>query len=410
MFCLFKGVRKMKTSNVFHKHLTLSKRIQIEQGLNENKSIVEIADIISKSPKAVYKEIRKHRQLIKCNRYGVSSTFNTICPKTTKLSFVCNSCESRRGCRKDRYYYYADDAHKDYLNTLSSSRTGIDLTSEEFNLLNKTITREIKNGHSFSMIVNNHRGEFSVGKRTLYNYVEKGYLDIINLDLPKKVTYKKRVKNKPPKDTKVRIGRTYDDFLKELNLNYYFNIVQMDTVEGLKGESVLLTLLFTYDNFMIAFKLENKDTSSVLKVFDYLKDLFGYELFHTLFPIILTDNGSEFLHPDSIEYNGPSVEKTKLYYCDPGKSGQKGSLENNHRYIRKFIPKGTSFNGYSQEAITLMINHINSVPREKLSNMTPYYLRSHYLSISFFEKLNLERINETDVILNKSLFNKKDTK
>lgn len=31
----------MKTSNVYHKHLNLSKRIQIEQGLNENKSFVE---------------------------------------------------------------------------------------------------------------------------------------------------------------------------------------------------------------------------------------------------------------------------------------------------------------------------------------------------------------------------------
>lgn len=45
------------------------------------------------------------------------------------------------------------------------------------------------------MIIRNHKDEFNVGKRTLYNYVEKGYLDIINLDLPRKVRYKKRKKN-----------------------------------------------------------------------------------------------------------------------------------------------------------------------------------------------------------------------
>lgn len=63
------------------------------------------------------------------------------------------------------------------------------MTSTEFKELNKIVSNEIKNGHSFAMIIRNHKDEFSVGKRTLYNYVEKGYLDIINLDLPRKVRY-----------------------------------------------------------------------------------------------------------------------------------------------------------------------------------------------------------------------------
>jgi transposase, IS30 family len=401
----------MNTSNVFNKHLTLSKRIQIEQGLNEGKSFIEIGEIISKSPNTVYKEVRNNRQLIKCNRWNnYNSNYNVNCSKTKPLASVCNSCESKRGCRKNRYYYYAEDAQKNYLHKLSSSRVGIDLTSEEFNFLNKTVSTEIKQGHSFSMIINNHKGQFAVGKRTLYNYVEKGYLDIINFDLPKKVTYKKRTKHKPPKNTKIRVGRTYEDFLKEINLNHYLNIIQMDTVEGNKGGSVLLTLLFTYDNFMLAFKLKNRNSLNVLEAFDYLKDLFGYELFYKLFPVILTDNGPEFSDPDSLEYNGPNIPKTKIYYCDPGHSEQKGSLENNHRYIRKFVPKGISFDDYSQDDINLMINHINSVPREKLEGNTPFDIRSNYCSGLFFKLLNLKSINRTDVILHKRLFKQKDTK
>ena len=46
-------------------------------------------------------------------------------------------------------------------------------------------------------------------------------------------------------------------------------------------------------------------------------------MFHTLFPIILTDNGTEFSKPDIIEFNDNHVYKTKLFYCDPRKSGQK---------------------------------------------------------------------------------------
>lgn len=90
---------------------------------------------------------------------------------------------------------------------------------------------------------------FPVGKRTIYNYVEKGYLDIINLDLPRKVRYKKRVKKEEPiaKDTKIKIGRTFSnfkDYIKYYNdNNFNINIVEMDTVEGIKGESILLTLI-----------------------------------------------------------------------------------------------------------------------------------------------------------------------
>lgn len=77
----------------------------------------------------------------------------------------------------------------------------------------------------------------------------------------------------------------------------------MDTVEGVKGESLLLTFLWRQANFMLAYKIENKESDSVNSFFHYLKGLLGYEKFHELFPIILTDNGSEFSKPDEIEFN-----------------------------------------------------------------------------------------------------------
>ena len=404
---------EMKTSgNIYWKHLDLSKRIQIESSLNDNKNFTEIAKIVNKSPKAIADEVKRHRILEKCNRYGIAHGFDTSCTKTKKAPFVCNGCSSRKGCRKDRYLYYSDNAHNSYKNTLSKSRQGIDLTSEEFHKMNSIISEEMKKGHSFNMIVSNHKDDFIVGKRTLYNYVEKGYLDIINLDLPMKVRYKKRKKSevRKNKDTKHRLGRTYLDFQKELALKHYFNIVLMDTVEGVKGESVLLTLLFAYDNFMLAFKMEDKSAESVIKTFDNLKDILGYDGFYELFPIILTDNGSEFSVPDFIEYNGPNVPKSKLYYCDPGESGQKGALENNHRFIRRYIPKGFSFDNYSQEDIYLMINHINSIPREILLNKTPFEIRVQLIKLETLNKLNLKEIKRTDVILNDELFKQNDIK
>lgn len=404
-------MKKKNTCNVYQKHLDLNKRIKIEKGIENNWTFAKIANEINKSPRTISYEILKNRNVEHClswvNKYKT-------CEKTLKPPYVCNACPNRKGCRKTRYYYYAEDAQGKYERLRSESRKGIDMTSTEFKHLNDIVSNEIKNGHSFSMIVRNHKDEFPVGKRTLYNYVENGYLDIINLDLPRKVRYKKRKKNNlniPKKDTKIRINRTYEnfkDYVKNYNdNNFNINIVEMDTVEGVKGESLLLTLLWRQANFMLAYKIENKETNSVNNFFINLKELLGYEQFHELFPIILTDNGVEFSKPDVIEFNGYHVYKTNLFYCDPGHSEQKGKIENNHEYIRRFIPKGISFNDYNQDDINLMINHINSVKRDSLSGDNPYTLMKEFLPQKIIDLFDIKEFNQKDIILNKKLFNYK---
>ena len=408
-------MKKKNTCNVYQKHLDLDKRIKIEKGIENNWTFYKIAKEINKSPRTISYEILKNRNVEHCLSWV--GKFKT-CDKTLKPPYVCNNCPSRKGCRKTRYYYYAEDAQGKYEKLRSESRKGIDMSSTEFKHLNDTVSKEIKNGHSFSMIIRNHKNEFPVCKRTLYNYVENGYLDIINLDLPRKVRYKKRKHNNlnhPKKDTKIRINRTYEDFkdfVKNNNdNNFNINIVEMDTVEGIKGESLLLTLLWRSSNFMLAFKIENKEADSVNFFFNYIKGYLGDEKFHELFPIILTDNGVEFSKPDEIEFNGYHVYKTKLFYCDPGHSEQKGKIENNHEYIRRFIPKGISFNDYTQGDINLMMNHINSVKRDSLSGCNPYELMINFLPKEIIEYFDIYEIKQDDIILKNKLFNykKKDS-
>lgn len=104
------------------------------------------------------------------------------------------------------------------------------------------------------------------------------------------------------------------------------------------------------------------------------------------------------------------ILKLKIFYCDPRASQQKGALEVTHEYIRRFVPKKNSFDNLNQEDITLMINHINSTPREKYKGSTPYEVLEIFTIKNFFEKLNLKKILPTSVILKKDLFkqNKKD--
>ena len=99
------------TCNVYHKHLDLDKRIKIEKGIENNWTFSRIAKDINKSPRTISYEILKNRNIEHCLSWVGKYK---ICEKTKKPPYVCNACPSRKGCRKTRYYYYADDAQKEY--------------------------------------------------------------------------------------------------------------------------------------------------------------------------------------------------------------------------------------------------------------------------------------------------------
>jgi IS30 family transposase len=387
------------------KHMSLSARVYIENGLNNNSSIREIARGIDKAHNTVIKEIGLRKQYVK----GYALNLNgLLCPKLRKSPYVCNGCESKNKCRQTKYFYYAEDAHANYKTSLSESRQGIDLTAPEFHTLKNIICEDISKKHSFAMIIMNHP-EIEVCERTLYEYQNKGYLDIANIDLPRKVRYKKRKKKKTgPKrfkrDPQILDGRRYTDFKKYIvnnNITYY---AQMDTLEGGKGESCLLTFAFISLGTLLAFKLENRDSACVSSKILELKEILGYEMFRKVFPVILTDNGSEFFNVEAIEDNGPDIKDTRLFFCDPGRSDQKGCLENSHEYIRRYIEKGEDISLVSDNDIRRMINHINSAARKKYNPDTAYKLFVKKFGRRAAENLGLYPVLKTEVILSPDLF------
>lgn len=398
-----------------NKHLSLNNRIDIEKYLNNNFNFTEIGRIIGKSTSTISNEIKSRKQRIKKkNPYANSKDY--ICPKLTKAPHVCNACETKHSCRKTRYEYYAKDADANYRNTLVSSRIGIDTDAGTFNAINHIINEGIEKGHSFYMIQKMNKDIVNCSHQTLYNYLHKGYLDIGCIDLPRQVRYKQRSKKQEVKirNLKFKEGRTYQDFLKYkedffIKNGYDAHIVQMDTVEGIKGEdeSCLLTLLFVQSNFLLAFKMKHKTIVCVRTVFNHIKEKIGYDLFAELFQIILTDNGSEFFDPDYIEFNG-AYPSTSVFYCEPRKSQQKGALEVTHEYIRRFIPKGKSFNPYTQKQITLMVNHINSVPRAKHHGLCAFQVQEAIIySSNFFKYLGFKRKFSLEIDLKPSLLKSK---
>lgn len=155
--------------------------------------------------------------------------------------------------------------------------------------------------------------------------------------------------------------------------------VACHTVKGVRESGKrLLTMIFRKNNVMLLFLMPDGKAESVKRVLDYLETGLGIDVFRRLFPVILTDNGSEFKKVDELELtldeDGFLVYRTSLYYCDPMASWQKGCIEKNHEFIRYAVPKGKSLNPYTQEDMTLLMNHINSVKRPGLGNKSPYEL------------------------------------
>lgn len=158
---------------------------------------------------------------------------------------------------------------------------------------------------------------------------------------------------------------------------------------------------------MLAFLIQDKTMNSTLKVVEYLETTLGSKLFRRTFPLILTDNGSEFADPVLFETGIGNLKRTSIFYCEPYSSFQKGMLEKNHEYIRYLLPKGSSFDGLFHEDVSLMLSHINSTAREIINGRKPFELASLLLDQCVIRAAGIQRIEHHDVCLRPSLFKNK---
>ena len=393
-------------------HLSYEDRKNIEDGLNENKSINQISKEINRSHSSILREIdrnKKYSEPSAWNNYKINHPdLDLSCERLKHSPYVCNGCKSRSGCRKVRWTYYAREADNSYKEVKSEARKGINLTPEEVYKINSVLTPLIKKGQTINHLYINHPDILDFSKPSFYNYVNNGVFEFGPLDFPRIVKYKKRKnsnKRRTRKEREILIGRTYDDFIEYISNNPDMNIVEMDTVEGLKDENdCFLTLLWRKSKFMIIFKLENQTTEEVSRIFNILQQLIPYDDYKRLFQVILTDNGHEFFDVLNIECMHSTGEQvTKLFFCDPHMSCQKGMIEKNHEFIRYILPKGSSFKNITQEDCDLFMNNINSLCRDSLNGKSPYEAMLFICDEYILKSLNCYYIKPDEVILNDSL-------
>ena len=178
---------------------------------------------------------------------------------------------------------------------------------------------------------------------------------------------------------------------------------QIDSVEGTKSGTVLLTIHFVEQELQLAFLRQHNDSQSVIDIFNRLYTELGSGLFTEMFPVLLADNGSEFSNPTAIELDSKGIRRTSMFYCNANAPYQKGSCENNHELIRRIIPKGVDIGQYSQEQIDLMMSHINSYTRKRLGNKSPYEVFEFQYGKEILDIFHLQKIPADEITLSPEL-------
>jgi len=393
-----------------HKHLTFDDRLEIQQCLDHGMTFKAIAARISKDQTTVSKEVKKHITAASSEPVRhIDSTGMPVpvlpCPQLLKAPFVCNGCKKRRvRCAFAKQIYLAKNAHSEYEAILSESREGIALNKDEFYEMDAVLSAGIKKGqHLYHIMQSNDLG---ISQATAYRHLHRGYLSVSKLDFPRVVKFKNR--SQPHRDyipKAAKVGRTYNDFLNHIEENDVSSWVEMDTVVGRIGGKVTMTFDFTFCNFMFGLLLEDKTAAETTQKIRALKEkLVGNgQNFGDIFPLLLTDNGGEFANISAFTADLNGEIETELFFCDPFRSSQKPNVEKNHTLFRDIVPKGESFDSFTQKTVNLIFSHINSVKRKSLNGKSPYEVFAFTYGEKIASLLGIVSIPATEVIQSPAL-------
>ena len=407
-------------------HLDLQDRMAIQLGIENNSTKVAIAKTLGKDPSTVAKEIRKHRVFKPKRKYGFSidcihirrckkcSDFRKCanyqepkCNRRDKSPGACNKCSKLSTCRWKKYIYDANIAHEVYRKTLVDTRVGINMADNEFKVMAETIAPLLKRGQSIYQILLANP-EIKVSERTIYNYIDQGLLKPYGVDyftLKEKVQ-RKQLKNRYKKRNNQHSfeNRSYKDYQDFITLNADLPTVQMDTVYNDPSGPYIQTFLFESTNFMIGFIHSEKTATSMAATLDYLEELLGLEIFYQLFPVILTDRGTEFSKPELFEFSKNTGElRSNIFYCDTLQATQKPQIESNHNFLRDIIPNNAVLDNLTNQDLQLVFSHINNTPRRSLNDKSPYEIFTFIYSDGVTNLLGIKKLRADEVSLNPSL-------
>ena len=350
------------------KKLNQEERNLIEVRLKDGWSLKDIAKELNRSLSTISREIKRNRMVernVKIFEYNNIKTDEEIlknnhCDLLKRSPYVCNSCPRyfSKNCTKHYIVYKSIISHKKSLHRRTTSR----ITESKIMML-KEIQRLLDLKQTIfhiSEVIKIKYPKDSVSVQTIYSYINNGLLKRKRRKIKKKIE-DIELEYLPRKS--FLSDREYKNFEEYRENHKDISVVEMDLICGPLGTNgYILTIFITDIQFLMAYKLEKKSQIEIVKILDNIERAIGTVMFRKMFEVILTDRGYEFSSRDKMERSIKSdFIRTRIFYCDKAMPTQKPNIENIHRLIRRFLPKGVSFNNLTQEEVYDMVNNINSL-------------------------------------------------
>lgn len=420
------------------KHLTLLERTTIEELLGENISISRIATKIGVAKSTVSREIALHAKEVRAKKCDCVHFINCRmtglcehcpyqrkkcreCPMAAKRcpkyeyrdcpekshAHTCNHCVKKGHCSKMKLFYHAGEAQEAYRTLLTEARNGFSLSEEELSALSGSLAGPIKNGQSIYAAMQACKEDIIVSESTVRRLIYAARLKgVQTIDLPKAVRFHKRNYDYRHKAKAIaaKKGRMIEDYNAFIREHGPLPVVEMDTVVSKKGTTAaLLTLLFVDSSLQVAHLMANNTPGNVVDYFNDIELCLGKEKFMELFPVIITDNGTEFDDFEGIEDSLFGGKRTRVFFCHPYCSSEKPHCENNHGLIRRILKKGIDFTEITQTEVNVMMNHINSYVRKKFSGIPPVEIALMGMEVYEIKYFGLYAVDARDVVIHPSL-------
>lgn len=351
-------------------HLTKDDRIKIESLINQKDqngkqlfSITYIAEYLGVHKSTISRELKKRRKEKVYIRTGKTKTM------AYTAEYAQNDADFKRGLSKGEYKLRKYKKMADFIEEkIKKDKWAPDV-----------IVGYMKNHNYF-----NREGFDSITTPTVYNAIRYQIINV-KIEDTRRMKYKSEYnyhKNDLPES---KAEYSINNRPEEINKREYFGHFELDTVVSTnKGKhECLMTLTERKTRYEIIFKLEGKSAEEVVRKFNKMKN-FMKRNYNKIFKSITTDNGNEF----SDFLNIIKDTKTKIYFCHPYCSGEKGTNERHNGMIRYFIPKGTLIENYSCKDINEIAEWMNNYPRKILNYKTPL----EALQEEFDDKLILNKI------------------
>lgn len=372
-------------------HINFDQRKIINNQITRFKATaVDIGNLLGLDPSSISKEVKRNRMV---SKEASSNITTTICKRTLRFPYVCNGCSNIYHCRYKQYRYEAKAAQQKADYNLVAPRRGINLTKEEFDVLDRKIKDGVLNKQSVYHIIKSN-DDLSISVSTVYRLINNHLLTTSKMDLPYACTYKKRKKQikeyEYNENRKIdRSNRTFIDYLSFICGKPNTFTTQMDFLGSIRADSnSILSLIIVELHFVILFIIENKNSTKVNDIFNYLEDLLTTTTFTKVFPVILTDRDPSFSNFQAIEYShNTGEERTRVFYCDAFNSNQKATVENINKQLRQFFPKKQSVDSYTNGDMKAHMMNINNRKVSSLSGFSPNEAFARLYGQSILEKL-----------------------